>query len=51
MLHPNHIFFTASGRIGVIVDVADSQLSLDLTALQRNLGGVIRGIGEADHAK
>ncbi|KAF9463019.1 CPSF A subunit region-domain-containing protein [Collybia nuda] len=51
ILHPNHIFFTASGRIGVIVDVADGRFSLALTALQRNLGSTIKGVGEVDHTK
>ena len=31
------MFFTASGSIGVITDVKDNQLALDLTDLQRNM--------------
>ncbi|KAG5639200.1 hypothetical protein H0H81_005679 [Sphagnurus paluster] len=44
-LESKHIFFTSTGRIGVIVDVKDPELSLHLTALQRNLDGAITGVG------
>ncbi|KAJ6620776.1 CPSF A subunit region-domain-containing protein [Mycena sp. CBHHK59/15] len=40
-LQPIQMFFASSGRIGVVVDIADKQLALDLTALQRNMAGVI----------
>lgn len=50
-LEEKHIFFTSSGRIGVIVDVLDDQLSLHLTALQRNLAGVLHGVGGVTHTR
>ncbi|KAJ7505532.1 CPSF A subunit region-domain-containing protein [Mycena galericulata] len=40
---PVQMFFTSSGRIGVITDIADRQLSLDLTALQRNMASALAG--------
>ncbi|KAJ6466487.1 CPSF A subunit region-domain-containing protein [Mycena sanguinolenta] len=39
-LEPVQLFFSSSGRIGVIVDIADRQLGLDLTDLQRNMANV-----------
>jgi len=39
-LEPVQLFFASSGRIGVIVDIADRQLGLDLTGLQRNMASV-----------
>lgn len=42
-LEPVQMFFASSGRIGVIVDIADRQLGLDLTDLQRNMAGAIEG--------
>ncbi|KAG6831652.1 hypothetical protein H0H87_004602 [Tephrocybe sp. NHM501043] len=50
-MEASHTFFTASGRIGVIVDVAEPTLSLHLTALQRNLAGVVSGVGGESHAR
>jgi DNA damage-binding protein 1 len=50
-LEAKHVFFTSSGRIGVIVNVVDDQLSLHLTALQRNLAGVLQGIGGVSHTR
>jgi DNA damage-binding protein 1 len=44
------LFFTTSGRIGVVVDVP-SELSLHLTALERNLRRVVPEITQASHAK
>ena len=49
-LAPQLLFFTSSGRIGVIVDVGP-ELSLHLTALERNLGKVVTEIAHASHAK
>ncbi|KAJ7644328.1 CPSF A subunit region-domain-containing protein [Roridomyces roridus] len=40
---PIQLFFTASGRIGVITDITDRQLSLDLTDLQRNIVNTTEG--------
>ncbi|KAF7365431.1 CPSF-A domain-containing protein [Mycena venus] len=39
-LEPVQLFFASSGRIGVIIDIADRQLGLDLTSLQRNMANV-----------
>jgi hypothetical protein len=36
-LEPVQLFFASSGRIGIIVDIPDRQLGLDLTSLQRNM--------------
>ncbi|KAJ7729698.1 CPSF A subunit region-domain-containing protein [Mycena maculata] len=40
-LEPIQMFFASSGRIGVIVDIADRQIGLDLTGLQRNMVGAM----------
>jgi DNA damage-binding protein 1 len=50
-LQAKHVFFASSGRIGVIVDVIDDELSLHLTALQRNLVGVLQGVGGVTHTR
>ncbi|KAG6903292.1 hypothetical protein C0995_000187 [Termitomyces sp. Mi166 len=47
----SHVFFSSSGRIGVIVEVTDSSLSLHLTALQRNLAGAVPGVGGESHTR
>lgn len=39
-ISPRQLFFTASGRIGVILDMS-TELSLHMSALQRNLGAVL----------
>lgn len=44
------LFFTSSGRIGVVVE-ANPELSLHLTALERNLRKVVSEIAHASHAK
>ncbi|KAI0269851.1 CPSF A subunit region-domain-containing protein [Gloeopeniophorella convolvens] len=49
-LTPKLLFFTSSGRIGVIID-ASPELSLHLSALERNLGKVVSEIAHAGHAK
>jgi len=49
-LSNRQLFFTSSGRIGTIVDVP-SELSLHLTALERNLRRVITEITHASHVK
>jgi hypothetical protein len=43
------LFFTASGRIGTVSIVNDTQLALHLTALQRNLAHVVQEAGGLDH--
>jgi DNA damage-binding protein 1 len=50
-LTPQLLFFTSSGRIGVIIDVDSPELSLHLTELERNLGKVVTEIAHASHAK
>ncbi|CAK5284353.1 unnamed protein product [Mycena citricolor] len=40
-LRPIQMFFTSSGRIGVIVDITDDPLALELTALHRNIVGAL----------
>ena len=49
-LTTQQLFFTSSGRIGTIVDVP-SDLSLHLTALERNLRRVVTEVTHASHAK
>ena len=49
-LTPQLLFFTSSGRIGVVVDV-NPELSLHLTALERNLRKVDTEVTHASHAK
>lgn len=34
---PKQLFLTPAGQIGVIIDITDDELSLQMTALQRNL--------------
>jgi hypothetical protein len=50
VFNAEHIYFTSSGQIGVILHV-DDETALDLTALQRNMAGVITGPGDVDHAR
>jgi DNA damage-binding protein 1 len=47
------LFFTASGRIGMLLDITDPdpQLPLLLTSLERNMAYVIEGVGGESHAK
>jgi len=49
-LRPQLLFFTSSGRIGVVIDVGP-ELSLHLTALERNLRKVVAEVAHASHAK
>lgn len=50
-LVPEHIFFTSSGRIYVVVDVEDDNLALNLTSLQRNLASTVQGVGGISHTR
>ncbi|KAG6878094.1 hypothetical protein C0993_012421 [Termitomyces sp. T159_Od127] len=50
-LKATHVFFSSSGRIGVIVEVTDPSLALHLTALQRNLASAVTGVGGESHAR
>ncbi|KAF8526426.1 CPSF A subunit region-domain-containing protein [Gautieria morchelliformis] len=49
-VRPEQMFMTSNGRIGVISGLSD-QVSLHMTALQRNLGYAISGPGDMKHAK
>ena len=49
-LPTQQLFFTSSGRIGTVVNVP-SELSLHLTALERNLRRVVTETTRASHAK
>jgi len=48
VLEAKQLFFTASGRIGVIVDV-DQETSIQLTGLQRNMASAISPAGGLTH--
>jgi len=50
-LMPEVVYFTASGQIGVIIDVQDKELAMHLTALQRNLAAVVSGVGSVSHTR
>ncbi|KAI1790140.1 mono-functional DNA-alkylating methyl methanesulfonate N-term-domain-containing protein [Ganoderma leucocontextum] len=47
---PSHVFFTSSGRIGTVVDMADAT-SLHMTALQRNMAKMLTGPGGDSHTQ
>ncbi|EMD31691.1 hypothetical protein CERSUDRAFT_109269 [Gelatoporia subvermispora B] len=49
-LRPRQLFFSSSGRIGVIIDV-DDELSLPLTSLQMNMAKRIKGPGDTNHTE
>lgn len=44
------LFFTASGRIGLVLDMG-KELSLHMTALQRNLNGVVKDVSGTTHKR
>jgi DNA damage-binding protein 1 len=50
MLQPKQLFFTSSGRIGVVVDIG-AEMSLHMTELQRNMAQVITPTGGLSHTK
>ena len=49
-MQPQQLFFTSSGLIGVIIDLADD-LALDLTGLQRNLSHFVQKHEGPNHTK
>lgn len=49
-LEPKQLFFTSSGRIGVIMDMS-SEISIHITELQRNMSHVVHGAGGHSHTK
>ena len=50
LLQPKAVFFTSTGRIGVVLEMGED-ISLDMTTLQRNLAKRIIGPGNTFHAK
>ena len=50
LLKPTAVFFTSTGRIGVVLELGED-ISLHMTALQRNLAKRIIGPGNTFHAK
>ncbi|KAJ7043868.1 mono-functional DNA-alkylating methyl methanesulfonate N-term-domain-containing protein [Mycena alexandri] len=47
-LEPVQLYFTSSGRIGIIIDIIDQQLGLDLTNLQRNMISALPTAGDSE---
>ncbi|KZT73848.1 hypothetical protein DAEQUDRAFT_357103 [Daedalea quercina L-15889] len=50
LLEPKLVFFTSTGRIGVVLEMSDD-ISLHMTALQRNMAKRMIGPGNTFHAK
>lgn len=48
LFETEQLFFTSSGRIGLVHHVSDD-VALSLTALQRNMSGLIVGPGDTKH--
>ena len=49
---PEMVFCTSSGRVGIILNVDDQNLALELSSLQRNLGNLNpKAIGGESHSK
>ena len=46
-----HVFFTSTGRIGVIMEMDNNELSIPLTVLQSNLAKTVLGPGGVNHAR
>ncbi|KAI0917003.1 hypothetical protein AcV5_007593 [Taiwanofungus camphoratus] len=49
-LEAKHLFFTSTGSIGVILELSD-EISLHMTALQRNMAKHLIGVGDIHHTK
>jgi len=49
-LEPRQLFFTSSGRIGVVLHMSQ-EVSIHMTELQRNMAQVIHGHGGLSHPK
>jgi len=45
------LFFTASGRIGLVIDIDSGEFALQLTALQSNMAVVMPGAGAEGHTR
>jgi DNA damage-binding protein 1 len=50
-LEPEELFFTSSGRIGVIVNVRNEDVSIHLSGLQRNMSAIVPNVGGTSHAR
>jgi DNA damage-binding protein 1 len=50
-LEPEELFFTSSGRIGVIVNVRNEDVSIHLSGLQRNMSTIVPSTGGTSHAR
>ncbi|EPQ54734.1 hypothetical protein GLOTRDRAFT_116530 [Gloeophyllum trabeum ATCC 11539] len=48
-IEPREIFFTSSGRIGMVFEMG-SELSLHMSGLERNMGNVLIGAGGVVHS-
>ena len=48
---PRQLFLTPAGQIGVIIDLTDNELSLHMTALQRNLSTFYESKTGISHAQ
>jgi DNA damage-binding protein 1 len=48
---PKQLFFSSTGRIGILSIIEDTQLALSLTGLQRNMASVLPGIGGLKHTR
>lgn len=48
---PKQLFLTLAGQIGVVTDLTDDQLSLHMTALQRNLSTFFESKSGINHSK
>ncbi|GJE83978.1 DNA damage-binding protein 1 [Phanerochaete sordida] len=51
LFETEQLFATSSGRLALVHHVADDGVALALTALQRNMGGLLVGPGETRHAQ
>jgi len=47
---PKHVYFTSTGRIGVVTESVDEAHSMNLTNLLRNLAYVVQGPGHITYA-
>ncbi len=46
-----HVFFTAMGRIGAVMEINDNELAIPLTVLQRNMAKTLVGPGGVNLTK
>ena len=48
---PKQLLLTSAGQIGVIIEVTDEQLAIDLTGLDRNLSALVEHKTGVSHSK